>query len=247
MNRDDAKYILRSYDLNGRDAGDPQFQEALEMLRHDPELREWFGQEQAMDKKLSQRFRLFPVPPELKGRLLAARKIVPHRNWWQRPTLLSAAAASLALLGVLAVLLSRPPGKRQFAEYCSYIVETAAKLDHLDIRTSDLAQIREWLGAHRAPEDFAIPGKLNGRSSVGCRVFAWNGQKVSLICFELENKKVAHLFVMDSSVLTNLPAGGIPHFQTAGDGIATASWSDAQRIYILALEQGEPDLKRLLL
>jgi hypothetical protein len=102
-------------------------------------------------------------------------------------------------------------------------------------------------GAHRAPENFAIPGKLNGRSRVGCRVFAWNGQKVSLICFEIENKKVAHLFVMDTSSLTNLPAGGIPHFQTTGDGIATASWSDAQRIYILALKQGEQDLKRLLL
>jgi len=247
MNRDEARYILRSYDLNGRDAGDPQFQEALEMLKHDPELGEWFTQEQAVDKKLSERFRVFPVPPDLKGRLLSARKTVPHRNWWQRPSLLSAAAASLALLGVLAVLLSRTPGKGQFAEYRSYIVETAAKLDHLDIQTSDLAQIREWLGAHRAPEDFAIPGKLNGRSSVGCRVFAWSGQKVSLICFELENKKVAHLFVMDSSVLTNLPDGGIPHFQTTGDGIATASWSDARRIYILALEQGEPELKRLLL
>jgi hypothetical protein len=247
MNRDEAKYILRSYDLNGRDAGDSQFQESLEMLRHDPELREWFAQEQAVDKKLSERFRVFPVPPDLKGRLLAARKVVPHRNSWRRPSLLSAAAASLALLGVLALLLSRTPEKRQFAEYRSYIVETAAKLDHLDIRTSDLAQIREWLGAHRAPQEFSIPGKLNGRSSVGCRVFAWNGQKVSLICFEIENKKVAHLFVIDSSLLTNPPAGGIPHFQTTGDGIATASWTDAQRIYILALEQGEQDLKRLLL
>jgi hypothetical protein len=146
MNRDEAKYILRSYDLNGRDAGDPQFQETLEMLKRDPELGDWFAQEQALDKKLSEKFRVFPVPPDLKGRLLAARKIVPHRNWWRRPSLLSAAAAILALLGVLAMLLSRTSGKRQFAEYRSYIVETAAKLDHLDIQTSDLAQIREWLG-----------------------------------------------------------------------------------------------------
>src|SRR4030095_16367194 len=116
MNRDEAKYILRSYDLNGRDAGDPQFQEALEMLRHDPELRECFAQEQAMDKKLSETFRVFPVPPDLKGKLVAARKIVPLHNWWQRPSLLGAAAASLALLGVLALLLSRAPEKRQFAQ-----------------------------------------------------------------------------------------------------------------------------------
>ena len=108
-------------------------------------------------------------------------------------------------------------------------------------------QIRQWLGRHSAPEDFIVPAKLNGKSSVGCRVFAWNGQKVSLVCFKLENKKVAHLFVMDRSALTKLPGGGAVQFQTTRNGIATASWSDARRIYIVAMEQGEQDLKRLLL
>ncbi len=247
MNRDEAKYILRSYHLNGQDAEDRQFQEALDMLKHDPGLGDWFAQEQVIDKKLSEAFRTFAVPPDLTDNLLAARKIVPQRAWWQHPAWISVAAASLALLGVLAVLLSRAPEKRQFAEFRSYIVETATKLDHLDIQTGDLDRIREWLSAHGAPENFAIPAKLNGKSRVGCRVFAWNGQRISLVCFEIENEKVAHLFVMDRSVLTNLPDGGVPHFQTTGDGIATASWSDAERVYIMALEQGEQDLKRLLL
>jgi hypothetical protein len=52
---------------------------------------------------------------------------------------------------------------------------------------------------------------------------------------------------MDRSVLTNWPEGGVPQIETAGNGIATAAWSDSKRIYIMALEQGERDLRRLLL
>jgi len=52
---------------------------------------------------------------------------------------------------------------------------------------------------------------------------------------------------MDRSALTKLQGGGAVQFQTTRNGIATASWSDARRIYIVAMEQGEQDLKRLLL
>jgi hypothetical protein len=247
MNRDEAKYILRSYHLNGRDADDPQFQDALEMLKRDPELRKWFSFEQNVDQKLSNTFHAFPVPPGLKGELLAARKIVPQRAWWRQTVWISAAAASLALLSILSVFLSHAPHKRPFAEFHSYIVETAATFDHLDIRTGDLARVREWLRDHRAPDDFIIPGQLNEKSSVGCRVFSWNGQKVSLVCFEIAANKVAHLFVMDRSALTNWPKGGVPQIDAADNGIATAAWSDPKRIYIVALKQGEQDLRRLLL
>jgi hypothetical protein len=248
MNRDEAKYVLRSYHLRGLDAGDPQFREALEMLACDPELAAWFEAEQAIDRKLSEKFQAFPVPAELRSQLLAARKVVSAPVlWWRRPAWIGAAAAGVALLGALAILGPRMPEQRSFAEFRSYIASAAAKVDHLDFETSDLGQIRQWLGSHSAPGNFTVPGRLNGTSSLGCRVFAWNGQKVSLVCFELENKKVAHLFVMDRSALTNLPDGGAMQFQTTPAGMATASWSDARRIYIVAMERGEQDLKRLLL
>jgi len=188
MNRDEAKFILRAYHLSGGDAADPQFRGALEMLKHDLELASWFAQEQAIDKKLPEKFQAFPVPPELRGHLLAARKVVALRAWWRGPAWIGTAVASLAVLAALAILLTRTPEQRQFTEYHSYIAATAAKLDHLDLLTNDLVQIRQWLGRHSAPEDFIVPAKLNGKSSVGCRVFAWNGQKVSLVCFKLENK-----------------------------------------------------------
>ena len=247
MNRDEAKYILRSYHLNGRDAGDPQFQAALEMIKRDPELREWFSKEQVLDQKLSDAFRAFPVPTGLKRELLAARKVVPQRAWWQQTAWISAAAASLVLLGVLSVLLTRAVHKRPFAEFHSYIVETAANLDHLDIRTGDLTRVRGWLRDHHAPDDFVIPTQLNGKPTVGCRVFSWNGQSVSLVCFEIADNRIAHLFMMDRSALTSYPDGDVRRVETANNGIATAAWSDPQRVYIVAMVEGEQDLKHLLL
>jgi hypothetical protein len=246
MNRDEAKYILRSYHLDGRDAEAPEFQEALEMLNHDPDLAAWFAQERSIDQKLSQRFQAFLVPPELKGQLLAARKIVSMHNCWRPRVWVGAAAACFALVAALAFILTGPTQRRPLAEYHAFIADTAAKLDHLDIETTNVVQIQTWLAKHSAPEGFVIPAKLNEKSRVGCRVFSWNEQKVSLICFELGNNKTAHLFVMDRSVLSDLPSDDKPRFQTSRNGIGTAMWSDAQRVYIVALKDGEDDLRRLL-
>jgi hypothetical protein len=243
MNRDEAKYILRAYQPGGRDAGDPQFREALEMVRRDPELAAWFAHEQQTDANLARTFQQFPVPPALRGQLLVARKIVRPKTWWKHPAMAGMVAACL----MMALFLIRPSPKGEFSEFHSYVAETASKLDHLDIQTSDRTQIQEWFHNHKAPENFAIPEKLVARASVGCRVFAWNKQKVSLVCFELQNKKVAHLFVVDRSALKNAPSGSKPSFQTTNDGLATASWSDPERTYIMAMAQGEEDLKNLLL
>lgn len=246
MNRDEVQYILRSYHLSGRDADDPQFQDALKMLKGDEELREWFSSEQAMDAKLSKAFRAFPVPPDLTRKLIAARKVVPQRAWWLQTPWLCAAAASLILLGILSLFLVGPAHKRPFTEFHSYIVQTAASLERLDIRTSDPVRIREWLHTHGAPDNIVIPDHLNGKARIGCRVFSWRGQRVSLVCFEIADNKVAHLFVMDRPLLTNLP-GGVPQFESSPSGIATAAWSDSTRVSIVAMLHGADDLRQLLL
>lgn len=247
MNRDEAEYVLRSYHLGGRDVDDPQFRDALELLKRDAELQTWFFSERAADHELSKAFCALPVPPRMKSDLLALRKVVPERAWWQKPSWITAMAASVALLGILSVLLRQVVPGHSFADFQSYVVETTAKLDHLDIHTSEMARIREWLREHRAPDDFSIPGKLNGKSTVGCRVFSWKGQKVSLVCLEVPDNKVAHLFVLDRSALTNWPEGSPPQIETTNSEIATAAWSDSKRVYVVTLERGGMDLRRLLL
>lgn len=97
MNREEAKHLLSVCRVGDQDAIDPQCREALEVLKIDPELAEWFAREQAMDKRVAEGFASFPVPPDLKSRLLAVRKVVPLTQWRRRPAWLMAPAARVVL------------------------------------------------------------------------------------------------------------------------------------------------------
>jgi hypothetical protein len=43
MSIEDAKLILSAYRPGDQDADDPQFREALELTRHDPDLARWIA------------------------------------------------------------------------------------------------------------------------------------------------------------------------------------------------------------
>jgi hypothetical protein len=244
MTRDEAKFILSSYG-SGHDDADPQFREAFELMKIDPELAAWFAKEQAIDSRLCRKFQAFPVPPDLKTQLLAARKVTRAPAWWRQPMWMSAAAC-VALLFALAVSFLRPHSHPEFADFRSYVANTARTLDHLDVVTTNLVEARQWLEAQHAPSDFLIPASLSARPSVGCRAFNWKGRHVGLVCFKMDDQKTVHLFVIDRSALRNAPVGTRPDFLTTGDDVATGSWSDNHCTYVVAGNESESMLKRLL-
>jgi len=248
MNRDEAKFILQAYGVDGQESNEPQFREALEVLKSDAELARWFDTQQAVDRRLAEKFDAFPVPPDLKSQLLAARKVVvPPPRWWQKPAWLTAAAACVALLAMLVALAIRSPGDAQFADFRAYAGAVASDTKgHLDLMSQDVTALRQWLNARRAPDDFMMPAGLSGRPSLGCRVLDWNQRKVSFVCFELDSKQMVHLFVMDRDSLQGAPRGGIREVAALDGGIATLSWSDEKRVYVLASHQSEEELRRLL-
>ena len=245
MNNEEAKFLLRAFRLSGQDAQDPQFQEALEQLKRDPELARWFAEERAIDSRVSAKLKAAVRPPaNLKAMLLAQRKIVRPTPWWRQPAwLATAAAACLALLGIVVVSWLKPQGQSQFAEYRDAI--TATKIDRLDLMSRDVAEVRRWLAQTNAHGDFVLPAGLDGKPSLGCRLLEWKGQKVSLICFELANKQVAHLLVIDRKTFSDAPADS-PQFAQLGE-LATVSWSRGDKTYLVARKGGnEQDLLKLL-
>ena len=249
MNREEAKYILQAYGVDGQESNEPQFREALEMLKQDPELARWFARQQAVDQRLAEKFSAFPVPRELKSQLLAARKVVsPLPRWWQKPAWLAAAAASVVLLLTIVALSVRSPGGARFADFRLYAgaVASGDMSGHLDLMSHDVTALRHWLNSRDAPGDFLLPAGLNGRPGLGCRVLDWKGRKVSFVCFELENKQMVHLFVMDRQSLPGVPKGGIREVAVLDSGVTTLSWSDNKRVYVLAGHQSETELRRLL-
>jgi hypothetical protein len=247
MNNEEAKLILQAYRPGGQDANDPRFREALDQAQRDPELARWFANEQALDSRISAKVKTAIKPPaHLKSQLLAQRKIVRPVVWWKMPAWQLAAAACLALLVTIGVLWFKPAGQAQFAAYRTSMAEFAGnKLDRLDLMSHDVAEVRRWLAQRESHGDLVLPAGLNGRPSLGCRLLDWKGHKVSLVCFELGNKQVAHLLVVDSAAFQDAPTES-PVFNQVGN-VATASWSRDGKTYVVASkEASQTDLMKLL-
>jgi hypothetical protein len=247
MNNEEAKLILQAYRPGGQDANDPRFREALEQAQRDPELARWFANEQALDSRISTKVKASITPPaHLKSQLLAQRKIVRPVAWWRMPAWQFAAAACLSVLVTLSVLWFKSSDQTQFAAYRSEMADfTGNKLDRLDLMSRDVAEVRRWLAQKESHADLVLPAGLDGRPSLGCRLLDWNGHKVSLICFEMENKQVAHLLVVDSTAFKDVPTES-PVFNQVGN-MATASWSRGGKTYVIASkEASQTDLMKLL-
>lgn len=252
MNRDEAKYILRAYRADGQDASNPLFCEALELVKCDPELAQWFAEEQALDIPIAKKLSTFPIPPGLKAQLLAARKITPLPRWWQRPAWRAAAACFVLLLGLGVFLIQQSAhrdfgqGRTLFVQYRDTMADFAGnKLLRLDHKSRDVQEIRQWLTQKNAHGDLLLPAGLDGLPGIGCRVLDWNGKTISLMCLELADRRKAHLLVIDRATFQDAPPDS-PQFVQVGN-VATVTWSQADKTYVLACKGGtEPELRRLL-
>jgi hypothetical protein len=235
MNNQEAKLILQAYRCGGQDASDPLFAEALEQARRDPELQNWFAEENALDARIQTSLQTaVPVPRELKSNLLALRKIIRPTPWrWFQPMKLAAAAAVLLLLGVAAFLLlpQRPAPLASFREAMARY--SMQQHGHVTFESHDLTKIRQWLQDRGIETKFELPATLPGQAAQGCRVVDWNSQKVTMICFVLDSGEHMDLFVMDRAGLPNLPESSAPQFVEA-NGLMTAKWVKGDKVYLLA-------------
>ncbi len=247
MNNEAAKLILQAYRPGGQDANDPRFRAALEQAQRDPELALWFANEQALDSRISDKLKASITPPaHLKSQLLAQTKIIRPVEWWKHPVLRLALAACLALIVTVAALWLKPARTEGFVQYRNEMAEFAAKkLDRLDLMSRDMTEVRRWLAQKESHGDLVLLAGLDGRPSLGCRLLEFKGKKVSLICFEMENRQVAHLLVIDRTAFKDAPPES-PVFNQVGE-VATISWSRGDKTYVVASKGGNQlDLMKLL-
>jgi hypothetical protein len=247
MNREEAKYVLSAYPVTGDHCDDSQFKEALLLAQQDPELREWFSRERAFDMAIARKLEAICPPPDLQAQLLAARKIIPMPGWRQQFAWLAAAAAVIIVAFTLSYLRWMPRPTLALEDFKTYVADTATTLDHLDLNTSNLSEIRDWLKKSQAPSGFTVPSGFAQTQRVGCRVFDWHGRRVSLVCFALSDQKVAHMFIIERSVLQNVPANAPVRVHDVREGIATAVWTDNANTYVVALRDGGDELRRVFL
>jgi hypothetical protein len=120
------------------------------------------------------------------------------------------------------------------------MIHFVTQMDYLDLETTDVSKIKDYLSQHDAHGDFAVTEGLKEMPGLGCRVLSWKGQKVTLICFGKMGPEEVHLFVADRSSFTKPPPMS-PQFAKEGEW-TTASWSRGEKVYVLA---GMGDRERL--
>ena len=98
MDRREVRSILslhREDDL----VNDERFAEAKELAAKDPELAQWWTEDQAIDDAITEKLASIPVPARLRTRLIStAMPRVARRGHWGRPVVLVAAALVLLIV-----------------------------------------------------------------------------------------------------------------------------------------------------
>jgi hypothetical protein len=265
MNRDEAKLILQACRPDGRDAADPYFAEALALAKSDAELSAWFAQQQKFDSLICGGLNQMRPPASLKAEILALEKKaeisakpqskksevsdhLPVSVWWWNLFTWQANiawATALVLLLSLFVFWNKTPAAT-FQDFSTQMVSTALHdPHHADAAANDLKSALVWLGEHRGENDLVPPAALNGSGQLGCRVLAWHGGTVSMLCYHTPEAGHMDLFVADAKMFADAPPVDQPRF-ASNDQMPTASWSHDGKAYLLVGHDAATDLKKLL-
>jgi len=250
MDRQEAKLILQSYRFNSQDADDPAFSEALRLVQNDPELREWFDREREADETISAKLRQSPVPSDLRKAILSGLRSEPKVvrtafSWWKSPAL--AWAAVIVIIFASAFLIQNNqsgPTQSALANYRGAMRGNLETLNGFDLRENQPVKIKAWLDAQNLLRDLTIPETLVGKKSMGCKLFTYNGSQSALICFQLPNMEMVHLFVINKSALGDVGSTQSHAFAKCGDW-DTCSWQRDENLYLLIGKVGNTTLRML--
>jgi len=250
MDKQEAKLILHSYRFNGQDANDPAFAEALQMAQRDPELAAWLEAERATDESISARLKESPVPADLRKAIISGLRSESRISrtaykWWKSPGLAWAAVIVMAFVGAF-LLHDKQPGRGQLAlaDYRLTMRTNLETLTGFDLPENEPLKIRKWLDSRGFAGTVSIPEQLVSKKSVGCKLFPYGESQSALICFQLPNMEMVHLFVIENSALGGVELTSSREFAKCGDW-DTCCWEEEGNLYLLLGKVGTNTLEML--
>lgn len=251
MNRDEAKRILAAHRHTPDESNDPEFSEAVESARTDPELGEWLAREKAFDDILANELLGMEPPADLKERILSGERLPspPSRqhHWLLASLSLAAVIAMAAYVDLVPKNRSR---EKQLAEWQTAALDELGNLvggkDPFDHVSASPAELQKWLASASAPSPEELPGALEKAASLGCKTIYINHIPVSIICFHATPKQLAHLVTAPEKSLTNPPPENGPAYTQKGEWM-TASWSEHGQSFMLVMRGASKEELRDLL
>ncbi|OYW71442.1 MAG: hypothetical protein B7Z37_27780 [Verrucomicrobia bacterium 12-59-8] len=237
MNREEARLELDATTLRPQDASS----EARAMAQSDPELGTWLEKRTEFDEQVAAAFASF-IPAGLRESILQNARVPAKRPIrWVLPTLAAAAAAVAITWTMLWPVSSDMP---------AWQAESLAALTKVEYGVSkvhpsrDFEAIKKMLVADHSPTPDHLPGTVGAMPVRACKCIQIVGHAASIICFEIEPGKEAHLVVMDNTDMANLPPQLQPQFKACRNW-NTASWSDGKQTFLLATKADVAALKKL--
>lgn len=238
MDNREARSILYLHRMGESALDEAKLREALRKAEADPSLAQWWQTEQELDQVIASKLAATRVPSDLKARIHAGtppgRPPQAVRSSWSRTVL--ALAASIVVLGVLFSSWRGPfQPAASLANYRDEMVSFIKVPPNLELESTDLTRLQEFLAQADAPAGFAVPKNLERYEPVGCRVLRFRGHDVSLVCFKIGHNQLAHLFVADAKLIPNAGRSSAPIFAAERDWM-TATWTEGGRAYLLTVK-----------
>ncbi|WP_395748000.1 hypothetical protein [Prosthecobacter sp.] len=238
MNREEARLELDATTLRPQDASP----EARAMAESDPELGAWLKQRTAFDEQVADAFAA-SIPAGLRESILQnVRKPEKRPMRWILPTLAAAAAAVVLGWTLLWPVSSEMPVWQ--AESLAAVTKVEYGMMKVDHASHDLEALKKQLIAHHSPTPARLPGTVGSMPVLACKRIQVDGRPASIICFEIQPGKEAHLVVVDNSGLSGAPPQLKPQFKHSKNW-NMASWSDGSQTFLLATTANEAVLKKL--
>lgn len=261
MDKHEAEMLLSACRPDGQDAEDTAMNTALELMRDDPALAQWFAESQAFDTAIAGHLASVPVPDSLKEDILAGARAARRRSFWRSGWTWLAAAAAVALAFFVSPpvprhsnkdLASSNTGIKPVATLGEYRSDVGAAFASMSvggfkptIGVGSMAEVAHFVEEHHSPIGNAQhPGGLATVKPLACRVIDWRGQKVSIICVGRDGLE-AHVFVVDRHAISPAKDVDVKAVATAS-GYPVAAWEDDQHAYVMVGNTKTTDLKKLL-
>jgi len=244
MDKSEVRAILSAYRPGDPETADPRFQQAKLQAEADPELAQWWAEQQEVDQLIAVKLQSASVPPGLKARVTAWEKRSSQRLTWNRTTMLAAASiVALALLFGAWRISSKPTVT--LADYRDEMVSFVKQTPALDLKSEDLTRITEFLEKSGTPTRANLPVKLGELDPIGCRTLRFRGHNVALVCFKRTDGRLVHLFVVDRAALPRMARDGGRDYSGQGEWM-TAAWAEGDQAYLLAVQGDRETLEKYL-
>lgn len=240
MNREEARLELDATTLRPQDAS----AESRAMAEQDAELGVWLEKRTAFDEEMSAVLNAATVPAGLRESILQAAdaKPVKRRKDWIVTALVAMAACIAIGWQVLWPEFGGLP--KWQAESLKMVVQVEHGMIRLDQRAANLNLVKRYLAATGLPSPQHLPGTISGLPTYGCKSIRIGTRPATIICFQMENGKEAHLVIMENAGLAGAPPQLKPEFAASKDW-NMAAWSDGHLSFMLATTADAAALKKL--